>query len=197
MNPDGEPSSKNGLDKWRMSVRPHKNKHAPDLPGRYYKFKLEKPRVDFLVPDPAAKTSNQEPYILMHMRKKTRVAYPEPTTAVHIEPTPADASPAGDFTAGSASTPERPASPDGEVTGRIERLHLTRADSNAEGAASADGAGETLVERALVLKTDGNKHFSAGEYFRALTLYSEAFTLNPKPRTRNTTPHAVNPQPET
>jgi len=64
-------TSQEGLFAVPMSVRPHKGETTPTIPGQYRKFKLEKPPIDFLVPDPtpAATRSSREPCILMHMRK--------------------------------------------------------------------------------------------------------------------------------
>jgi len=158
-----------------MFARAHTGKTAPILPGRYYKFTLEMPPVDFLVPGPASR-SNRAPFVLMHMRTKpeqTRVVVPEPATAVDDTHTPVDATAAGDLTAGSDQdeiTQERPESPEEQVTGLIEHLTLT----GGGGTAGAGEGGETLVESAAALKTEGNRHFSGGDYLRALTLYSEA-----------------------
>ena len=79
LNPEGGSANKqatsvDGLFAVRMSVRPHKGKRKPDVRGRFYKFmlaELEKPPVNFLVPDsaPAGRRNNREPYIVMHMRK--------------------------------------------------------------------------------------------------------------------------------
>ena len=94
-----------------MRVRPHVGKEsvAPNFDGAYFKFLLEKPPVDFLVPDPekAAKSSNREPYVLMHMPNpggQTRVVVPEPTTAVDVAQTPVDAPSTGPL--GAAETPQ-------------------------------------------------------------------------------------------
>jgi hypothetical protein len=84
-----------------MSVRPHTLKGqasvAPELAGTYFKFVLEKPPVDFLVPDPEqAANSSKLPYALMHMPKtgvQTRVVVSEPTTAKDTATTPVDAPP--------------------------------------------------------------------------------------------------------
>jgi len=128
-----------------MAVRPHKGKSDPGLPGTYYKFMLDKPPVDFLVPDTAAAASRKprEPFVLMHMpkpRKQTRVAVSEPTTAVDAAAyTPTDAPPTPPLAAGSETLSERPASPE-EVTGLIERLNLAGAASNSEGGDNGAGA---------------------------------------------------------
>ena len=128
-----------------MAVRPHKGKSNPGLPGTYYKFMLDKPPVDFLVPDTAAAESRnpREPFVLMHMpkpREQTRVAVPEPTTAVDAPAeTPVDAPPTQPLAAGSETTPERPVSPE-EVTGLIECLSLAGAASSSYGGAGGGSA---------------------------------------------------------
>ena len=139
-------TSEPGLVELRMSARPHVGKCAPDLPGKFYKLMLEKPPFDVLVPDPvspAASSSYREPFVLMHMpkpREQTRVAVPEPTTAVDAAAqTPTDAPPTPPLAAGSETTPERPASPE-EVTGLIERLSLAGAASNSDGGEGGGGA---------------------------------------------------------
>ena len=164
-----------------MRVRPHAGKEsvAPKLPGTYFKFVLEKPPADFDVLDSEAEAKNSKlPYGLMHMAKpgvQARVVVLEPTTAVDVPHTPTDAP-----STGPDATPDRPESPD-EVTGLIERLSLPGAASNSDGGTGAgDGGGGafgTSAERALALKTKANQHFSAGEYFPALTLYSEAIEV--------------------
>ena len=117
--------------------REHMGESKPTLAGKYLKFLLAQPPVDFLAPDevPAATRNTREPYVLMHMRKpleQTRVVVPVPTTAVDEAHTPVDALPPGTLAAGSEITPERPESPD-EVTGLIERLRLPGEDTSAEG----------------------------------------------------------------
>ena len=107
VNPDGGPSnmkatSEPGLFELRMSVRKRAGKSAPKLRGKYFKFMLQNPLVDFLVPDPepSANSSNgREPFVLMHMpRPRTRTVAPEPAAAqTHA-----------DFTAASEITPEDP-----------------------------------------------------------------------------------------
>ena len=169
-----------------MRVTPHAGKEsvAPKLSGTYFKFILEKPPVDFLAPDSElGANSSKLPYGLMHMPKPgvlTRVVVLEPTTAVDVPHTPTDAPASGSLDVASDATPERPESPD-EVTGLIERFSLPGAASISIGGTGA-GEGEggalgTSVERALVLKTEGNQHFSSGEYSRALPLYSEAIEM--------------------
>ena len=147
-------TAESGLVVVRMAVRPHKGKRNPGLPGTYYKFMLDKPPVDFLVPDPAAAASrnSREPFVLMHMpkqREQTRVFVPEPTTAVHAESptpvdaaaqTPTDAPPTSPLAAGFETLPERPDSPD-EVTGFIERLSLAGTASNSDGGDGGDSDG--------------------------------------------------------
>jgi hypothetical protein len=139
-----------------MAVRPHKGKSNPELPGTYYKFMLDKPPVDFLVPDAAAAASRnpREPFVLMHMPKprvQTQVSIPEPATAVDAAAyTPTDAPSTAPLAAGSEILPERPASPD-EVTGWIERLHLAGAASNSDGGdggggVAADGGGAACAK---------------------------------------------------
>jgi len=155
-----------------MSVRPHRGKSAPNLDGKYYKFKLEKLPSDVHISDPdaspAANISNdREPFVLMLMPKsRTRVAVPEPTTAVDVAHIPTDASSTEAFGAASEITPDALSE---EVTGLIEHLHLPRA------AANSDGAG--TLERAVALKTQGNQEYAAGEFPRALRLYSEAVEM--------------------
>jgi hypothetical protein len=133
-----------------MAVRPHKGKSNPGLPGTYYKFMLDKPPVDFLVPDTAAaaSTNPREPFVLMHMpkpREQTRVAVPEPTTAVDAPAkTPVGAPSTQPLAAGSETTPERPASPE-EVTGLIERLSLAGAASNSDGGDGGGGAASSGI----------------------------------------------------
>ena len=95
-----------------MRVRPHVGKEslAPKLLGTYFKFVLEKPPVDFLAPDPEPAASiTKLPYVLMHMPKpgvQTRVVVPEPTTAVDVAHTPADAPSTGPLGAASEATPD-------------------------------------------------------------------------------------------
>ena len=158
-----------------MSVRAHKGKEsvAPKLAGSYFKFMLEKlpDGFDVLAPGPAA-NSSKLPYVLMHMMKRggqTRVVVPEPATAVDDVFTPTDAPSTGTLGATSETTPERPESPD-EVTGLIERLSLLGTTTNSDGGAAA-------LARALALKTEGNQHFSSGDYPSALLLYSEAIEM--------------------
>ena len=84
-------TSADGLLSMRMYARPHAGKVAPDLPGSFFKFSLEKAPVDFLAPNEGLK-SKREPYMLMHMlTKRTCVALPLPVTAVDVPvDTPAD-----------------------------------------------------------------------------------------------------------
>ena len=160
---------------------------APTLPGKYYKFSLEKPPIEFLV------SSHRAPFVLFHMPNpggQTQVVAPEPTTAMDVVQTPADAP--NDLAAASEMTPDDLLE---EVKGQIEHLSLTggaatnkvtcklnagsllllMAVSVIEGA----GAGEDVgpLERALAFKTRGNQHLSAGELSSALLLYSEAIAL--------------------
>ena len=177
LNPDGGPSHKKetaeaGLFAVRMSVRPHKGKSTPELPGRYYKFTLQRPPVDFLVQDEGrGNASSRDPFVLMHMRKRwdqTRVVVPVSTTAVDDAHTPADATPL------STATPDAGTE---EVTGLIEHLSLSGAASNSDrGTGAGEGEGGT-PNRALELKRQANQQFSAGEYLPALLLYSEAVEL--------------------
>ena len=100
--------------------------------------------------------------------KKARVSVVEPTTAVDNAPsTPVDAS--------VNLSPTSDESSEEEVTGLVERLNLTGAASNPDGAAGGDGG--TVVDRAGVLKTQGNNHFKAGACHRALLCYSEAIEV--------------------
>ena len=159
-----------------------KESDAPKLQGTYFKFLLEKPPVDFLVPDPGPVANGSKlPYVLMHMPKpgQTQVVVPEPTTAVDVADTPMDAPSTGTFGAASEATMERPESPQ-EVSGLIERLgNLLGVASNSNGGIGGGdgGALETLVDRVQALKTEGNQHFSAGEHSPALLLYSEAIDM--------------------
>jgi hypothetical protein len=170
-----------------MWPRPRKHKSAPELPGEYIKFVLEKAPVDFLVPDldlapqpdraPAANSSNREPYVLMHMPKlEARVAVPELTTAMDVADTPADALPPPTLGSASEATPKHSESPD-EVTGLIERLSLPGAASDSDGGAGAGEGGGGALEIAMALKTEGNQHFSAGDCPSALPLYSAAIKM--------------------
>ena len=128
VNPDGAPSnvkatSEPGLLELRMSVRKRAGKVAPKLDGKYIKFMLEKPPVDFLVPgmEQAANSSDaRQPFVLMHMPKlRTRASVaPEPPTAVDEAHTPTDAR----LTAASEITPEDPLE---QVTGLVEHHSLT------------------------------------------------------------------------
>ena len=140
-----------------MSVRAHPGKSAPALKGRFCKFVLvlEKPPTDFLIPDPEpASNSSKLPYVLMHMPKggrQTRVACPEPATAVDdVVHTPVDAPSTG---AGSETTPERPASSEDGVTGLIERLDLAGAATNSGGGTGAGDGGGGAQDIALALRT--------------------------------------------
>jgi len=150
-----------GLIAVRMSVEANKGEGAPEPPLRFYKFMLDTPPVNFLVSDAApAAARKHEPYVLMHMRnllQHTRVAVPQPATAVDAPAhTPADAPPTPPLAAGSETNPERPASPD-EVTGYIERLSLAGAASNSDGgeggggAAASDGGGAACAEGGTML----------------------------------------------
>ena len=101
--------------------------------------------------------------------KKARVSEPTITTAVdNAPPTPVDAS---------------ETTLDEDVSGLVERLHLT---SNSAGdlagrAASTSGTelldGGPVMERAAALKAQGNAHFQAGDYHPALLRYSEAIEM--------------------
>jgi len=133
-----------GLIAVRMAVHPNKGKSSPALPGTYYKFLLNKPLVDFLVPSPApAAARKREPFVLIQFRnllQHTRAVVPETTTAVNsAAATHTDAPPTSSLASGSETTPERPASPD-EVTGLIERLDLAGAASNSGGGDGGGGA---------------------------------------------------------
>ena len=102
-------------------------------------------------------------------RGKTRVAVPEPATAVDVDDdTPMDAPSTGPLSTTSETTPDDRLE---EVTGLIEHLSLPGAVTNSVG-----GEGGAL-DRAVVLKTEGNQHFTSGDYSRALTLYSEAIEM--------------------
>ncbi|KAJ1495319.1 hypothetical protein T484DRAFT_1762975 [Baffinella frigidus] len=145
MNPTSEP----GLIELRMTARPRKGKSAPNLPGKYYKYLLEKPPGGILVPDPdAGPDNNREPFVLMHMPRRggqTRVAVLEPTTAVDVAHTPADAPSTGTFGAASEITPDDLS----EVTGLVERLSLLGAASNL----NSDGGTGGALGGALAPKT--------------------------------------------
>jgi len=133
-----------GLIAVRMTVHPNQGRKSPALPGTYYKFMLDKPSVDFLVPDPAsAAARKREPFVLIQFRyllQHTRVVVPPRTTANDAAAyTPTDAPPTSPLASGSETLPERPASPD-EVTGLVERLNLTGAASNSDGSDGGGGA---------------------------------------------------------
>ena len=133
-----------GLIVFRMAVRPNKGKSSPELPGTYYKYMLEQSPVKILVPDPApAAARKHEPFVLIQFRnllQHTRVGVPPRTTAVDAAAyTPTDARSTPPLAAGSETPPERPDSPE-EVTGLIERLHLTGAASNSDGGDGGGGA---------------------------------------------------------
>ena len=163
------------------------HKNAPDpptLPGTYHKFVWTDPALQVLHPDPIEGPGmpylSSEAVVLMHMPKpggQTRVAVEERATAEDFVETPTGAPSMTPLGAPSETTPERPESPD-EVTGLIERLNISGTASNSDRTTVAGegegGARETAVERAQTLKTEGNQHFSAGDYSRALPLYSEA-----------------------
>jgi len=109
MNATSEP----GLLELRMTARPHVGHRAPDLPGKFIKFLLEKPPFapfDVLVSGPdAVPASNREPFVLMLMPKRggrTRVAILEPTTAVDTVDTPTDAPSTGPLGAADGGTGE-------------------------------------------------------------------------------------------
>ena len=162
----------------RAPARPNKDKIAPNLPGMYFKFFHEQPPIPFLVSDSesAANGRSREPYVLMLMPRKPpgrpRVAVPEPTTAVDDTfDTTVGAS--VNLSASSEITPDEFSE---EVTGLIERLSLPGAANAGEAAGAGEGGGGTL-KRALALKTQGNQHFSAGDCFLALPLYSEAIEM--------------------
>ncbi|KAJ1488654.1 hypothetical protein T484DRAFT_3598050 [Baffinella frigidus] len=136
LNPAGKKlkTSQDGLLRKRMTARPNEGFDAPEFIGAWYKYFLEQPPVDFLVADPAA--NRPWPYVCFHMPKQTRVAAPEPATAVDETSTPADAPSTGPLAAG-------------DVTGLVERLSLAGAASNSDGGAVAgEGKGGTL-DRAL------------------------------------------------
>ena len=144
-----------GLVAVRMAVRPHKGKPPPDLAGRYYKFMLGKPPVDFLVSDPApAATRSREPFVLMHMRlQHTRVVVPEPATAVDdAAHTPTDLPSTGTLAAGSETALERPESPE-QVTGLIEHFSLAGAAANSDGWTGTGEGGDGALYTALALMT--------------------------------------------
>ena len=140
---------------------------------------LEKPAVDFLDPgpEPAAKSSNREPFVLMHMPKqRTRVVIAEPTTAVDDVFTSVDAPSTGTADASSEATTERPESLVAPVIGFMERLSLlNRLHQSWQRLPQAPTRG--ALGKALALKTEGNQHFSSGDYSRALPLYSEAIKM--------------------
>ena len=125
-----------GLIAVRMAVHPNQGKSSPALPGTYYKFMLDKPPVDFLVP-----ARKREPFVLIQFRnllQHTRVSDPPRTTAKDAaKPTLTDAPCPPPLAAGPETLPERPVSP-GKVTGSIERLNLAGAASNSDG---GDGGG--------------------------------------------------------
>ena len=141
-----------GLVAVRMRVRANGGKEsvAPKLAGSFYKFMLEKPPVDFLASGPdapphhpdvpkakAAKRSESEPYVLMHMRELgPQVVIPEPTTAVDVAHTPTDAPSMGPLGAATETTPDEFS----DVTGLMERLSLPGAVSNSNGAGKGEGA---------------------------------------------------------
>ena len=135
LNFDSKPSTARsipGLTAFGASVRAHPGKSAPELEGRFHKFVLDKPPVDFLV-GPASNSSNL-PYVLMHMPRRggVRVVTVEPTTAVDdVVHTPADAPPTG---AGSEITPDE------STEDFFERLSLAGAATNA-GAGTGSGKG--------------------------------------------------------
>ena len=129
-------TGEDGLLALRVCVRSHAGKSSPNLPGKYFKYFLPQPPVDFLV------EKNRWPFVLMHMRKpreQTRVAVVPPTTAVDENRTPVDAPLPETLAAGSATTPDRPESPE-EVTGLIERLSLVGAANNSDGGEGEAGA---------------------------------------------------------
>jgi hypothetical protein len=175
-------TSEPGLFELGMSARAHRGKSAPKLDGKYRKFLLKTPPVAFLVPDPApaaTSSSDREPFVLMLLPKsRTRAAVPEPATAFDVSNTAVDAPSTGPLGAASEITPERPESPD-EVTGLIEHLHLVRAATTSDGLVDAFGEGEGAgtLDRALALKAEGNQDYAAGEFPRALRLYSEAIEM--------------------
>ena len=117
-----------------MWPRPLKHQSAPELPGKYYKFMLEKPPISLQVFAPgAAPISNREPYVLMHMRKPgAQNVVPKRDTAVDEAYTPVDAPPSG---AASEITPDDLLD---EVSGSIEHLSLAGAASNSDRAALED-----------------------------------------------------------
>jgi hypothetical protein len=174
-----------------MWPKARKNESVPKLAGTYYKFMLKVP-LDVHVSDPdaapcpnpapAANISNREPYVLMHMPKserQTQVVVPEPTAAVDIAQTPVDAPSTGPLGAASEITPDEFSE---EVTGLVERLSLLGAAASfiaGAGAGDSDGValGKALALKTEALKTEGNQHFSAGDYSQALPLYSEAIEM--------------------
>jgi hypothetical protein len=91
-------TEEDGLLALRVSPRAHARKKLPDLPGKYFKYFLEKPPVDFLV------GNNRGPYVLMHMRKPAEAV--PPATAVDEARTPADAHLPETLAAGSATAPD-------------------------------------------------------------------------------------------
>jgi len=101
----------------------------------------------------------------------------ELATAVDVADTPTDVTPTRNFGAASETTPDE--SPD-EVTGFVahfEHLSLPGAAANSNGG-TGDREGEGgVMGRVLALKTEGNQHFSAGEYSPALPLYQSASAL--------------------
>ena len=134
--------------------------------------------VDVLGGAAAANNRNRAPYLFHLMplqpRGGPRVAAPEPTTAVDDVWTPADAPAVLAATSSDEITPDKPLE---EVTGLIERLHLPGTATNAGGAAGAGEGGGGTLERALAFRTQGNQHFKAEDYLRALPLYSESIEL--------------------
>ena len=154
-----------GLDAYRMKQRPRVGHQAPNLPGTIYKFVLS-PSEDAFFAGEA--NSRKKPFVLMHMatpKGKTQAAFPAPTTKVDVaQATPADAP-----SIASETTPDDSVE---EVSGLIERLSIPGA-----AAISGEGTVERTLERALALKTEGNQHFSSGEYAEALPLYSEAIEM--------------------
>ena len=76
-------TGREGLLALRVCVRPHAGRDPPDVPGKYFKYFLKQPPVDFLV------GNNRGPYVLMHMRKPGDAV--PPPTAVDEARIPADA----------------------------------------------------------------------------------------------------------